>query len=199
MKVLGRGWQYTTYDLGNGRVLKRYNSAFVACILIFLNSLYWWKPAPWKLLAYHRDCKSKAHDSMIFVQRNVLESWMIGNPKVLNDLDYEQDKLTPLHKVIRGISTEKGKELIDAFVAFNAELLRRGVIDKSFNITKNFGLDAKDRVVLMDLGELFTAQEAIQKQIRERKWATPYVAQVMRNRELRDYYVAQMDRHFRLN
>ena len=198
MKVLGRGWQYTTYDLGNGRVLKKYNSALVGYVVQFLSFLRWGSPLPWKIPAYHRNCKNTARDSMEKVAHSPLEPWMMGNPHLLNELDYEQDTMVSLLEKLLNLPVEEGKKLIDAFVAFNKILFERSFIDKSFNITKNFGLDTHGRVVLMDLGELYSSQEAIQKQLAKRMWASRYVVREIKNKELRDYYIDQMDAHFKL-
>ena len=154
MKVFGRGWQYTTYDLGGGRVLKKYNSLAQAYVVMFADCLRYGQPTPLKIPRYHKGCKETAMDSMKKVSNGPLESWMMGNPKVLNSLDYEQDTLTPLHEKLADAGTTEGKKIVDDFVAFNKLLVERSLIDKSFNITKNFGIDAQGKVVLMDLGEL---------------------------------------------
>ena len=44
---------------------------------------------------------------------------------------------------------------------------------ESFNIAKNFALDAQGRIILMDLGELYSSEAAIKKQIQERIWSYP--------------------------
>jgi hypothetical protein len=122
---------------------------------------------------------------------------MMGNPRVLNTLDYEQDKLAPLHDVVRKADTVEGKNLVDKFVDFNKVLVERGLIDKSFNITKNFGLDSQGRVVLMDLGELYSSREAIEAQRSKRMWASHYVVKFIENEEVRNYYIGQMDKNFK--
>jgi hypothetical protein len=198
MKILGRGWQYTTYDLENGRVRKIYNSWPVAYWVIFTDCL---KFSPLKIFKtpwYHNGCKAFARDSMKRVAGGRLDSWMMGDPKILNELDYEQDFLTPLHEKISAVSLDEAKKLVDAFVEFNKVLVERSLIDKSFNITKNFGVDAQGRVVLMDLGELYADKASIDEQRRKRMWTFPYVTRAILSPEIRDYYVEQMDMHFGL-
>ena len=72
-----------------------------------------------------------------------------------------------------------------------------GVIDKSFNITKNFGLDENNEIVLLDIGELFDDPTRIRKQLQDRAWAKKYVANCIGNEETRNYFVRQMDANFK--
>lgn len=198
MKVLGRGWQYTAYDLGNGRVLKKYNSTPLAYLIIFLAFLRWGNPKPWNVPKRHRQCREDAKKSLAKVREGILEPWMMGNPKILEGLNYEQDKLQPLHKVLGQIPVFEGKKLIDNFVAFNSMLLEKKLIDKSFKIGVNFGLDVQDRVVLMDIGELYSNEQAIEERRKKRVWDSPYLVRAIPNKELREYYIKQMDTHFSL-
>ncbi|HVV15247.1 MAG TPA: hypothetical protein VHD55_02535 [Candidatus Paceibacterota bacterium] len=198
MKILGRGWQYTTYDIGNGRVLKKYNSFLVAYAVMLNACVKSDRLSIFKIPQYHRGCKEFARSSLKKATSGLLDSWMVGNPKPLNELDYEQDKLIPLHERINGISLEKAKGYIDRFVDFNKTLLERGLIDKSFNITKNFGIDSEGRIVLMDLGELHSEKLAIEKQRRKRMWTYPYVVNCILDEEVRAYYVQRMDESFGL-
>ena len=195
MKYLGRGWQYTTYDLGNGRVLKRYNLVLIGYAHMLKACFPFTKEPIWKLPAFYRGCKETAADSMKKLPALGLEPWMMGNPKVLNELDYEQDKLIPLHAHFRSVDTERAKKTIDSFVAFSTFLVEKSVIDKSFNMARNFALDAQGRIVLMDLGELYSSKAAIDKQIRSRAWAATYNVAVL-PRPLRNYFVASMDEAF---
>ena len=196
MKVLGRGWQYTTYDLRNGRVLKKYNSLLKGWAIIFIDQLRYKGGSIWKVPGFYKGCKKKAIRSMEIISRGMVDPWMMGNPTLLNALDYEQDKVIPLHDCIKTVDTEEGKRLVDRFVSFNKILLERSVIDKSFNITKNFGLTADKRIILIDLGELYADPLAIKEQIKKRPWTARYVAEVIHNPEVRTYYVEQMDKNF---
>ncbi len=146
----------------------------------------------WKLPRYYRGCRQTALDSLKKLQNPSLEPWMMGNPKILNELDYEQDKLVPIHIVLSEASEEKGRKIIDDFIKFNKIMIERSIIDKSFNITQNFALDNNGRVILMDLGELYSSKESIDKQIRDRAWEKQYVVNPLPV-NLRGYFVRMMD------
>jgi hypothetical protein len=195
MKMLGRGWQYSVYDLGNGRVLKKYNSVPVGYLHIFKTCFPFKDDPVWRLPSYYKGCKETARDSLQKLPTLTLENWKMGNPKILNSLDYEHDKVVPLHDHFGNVDTQAGKQTIDAFIAFNKQLIESGLIDKSFNITKNFGLDVQGRVVLIDIGELFTSPISIEKQIRNRAWSAHYVVDPLPE-ALRAYFVEEMDKAF---
>ena len=196
MKVLGRGWQYTTYDLGNGRVLKKYNGRLSGYRFILWEIFPFTGDKPWQIPGFYRGCKETALDSMKKIPTTSVEPWMMGNPKVLNTLDYEQDMMTPLHDLLDSAGVDKAKKIVDDFVALNKILVEKGLIDKSFNITKNFGTDAEGRVILMDLGELYSSQAAIDIQRRERAWAKHYVVDPIKDAVVRAYFIEQMDLAF---
>jgi len=189
MTYLGRGWQYTTYDLGNGRVRKIYNSKRIGYLIIAKDAFLKF----WEVPKLYARCKEKAEHSMRVIPTLQVESWMMGNPTILNELDYEQDKATPLHRHLQSVDTEIGKKIIDAFVELTTYMRGKGVIDKSFKIDKNFGLDAQGRIILLDLGELYTDERVIAKRIEERPWE--FSAKFI-PKALRTYFLKQMQEAF---
>ncbi len=196
MKKIGQGWQYTTYDLGNGRVLKKFHSWLKAYFVILKEIFPFNKDSLFDIPAYIRDVKIKADESFeILKRRNIPQEW-IANPKFINKYDFEQDKVIPLHDVFKDMKTDEVKVIIDKFIQFNLKLLELGVIDKGFNITKNYGLDKDKNIVLIDIGELFDDKELIQKQIRNRGWEKDYVAGCIKDEEARKYFVGEMRRNF---
>jgi len=196
MKKIGEGWQYSVYDLGNGRVLKRFHS-FFRSYWVILKTIFPFKDDSIMMIPdFSRSMKSKALISFeILRRRNIPSNWL-GNPEFINELDFEQDKAKPLHDVFTNSDTAMIKQIIDKFVVFNKQLLERGVIDKSFNITKNYGLNEKGEIVLIDIGELFDDPDQIKQQCTSRAWDKNYVAGCIENKEARKYFVQEMDNHF---
>ena len=146
MKFIGRGWQYTVYDLGNGRVLKKYNTHFQAYwVMLRQNFPYIGYPI-WKFPSYYRGCRNTALGSIKKIKDTKLDLALFGNPKILNELDYEQDKVTPLHEHFDGISLENGKAVIDKFVKFNLFLMENHLIDKSFLVGKNYAINSNGEI-----------------------------------------------------
>ena len=196
MKKIGQGWQYTTYDLENGRVLKKFHSWPKAYFVIFREIFPFNKDSFFEIPSFIKDVKRKANESFeILKRKNIPKEWM-ANPIFINKYDFEQDKVIPLHEVFKDLNTEEIKEIVDQFIEFNLQLLNIGVIDKGFNITKNYGIDNRGQIVLIDIGELFDDIELIIKQLRNHGWDKSYVAGCIEDEEARGYFVGEMGRSF---
>ncbi len=196
MKKLGEGWQYTVYDLENGRVLKKYNTRLRTCWIILKDIIPGEISGILKIPKYIPDLKCKALQSFEILKRtNVPLDWL-ANPRFVNEFDYEQDKVTPLINIFEQSSFEESKKIIDQFIEFNHKLIEHRLIDKFFNISKNFGLNSQGNIVLTDIGELLDNREKIYQQCKNRVWIVPYKLKWLRNVELRTYFVEQMDKHF---
>jgi len=198
MKKIGEGWQYTTYDLGNGRVLKKFHS-FLKLYWVIVSDIFPFQYDPlWEVPGFALASKRKAIASFEILKKSNIPSAWIGNPKFLDNLNYEQDKARPLHDVFEKSDTAAIKDIIDQFIILNKQLLEKGVIDKSFNITKNYGLNEKGELILIDIGELFDDPLRIRKQLINRAWDKNYVAGCIKDQEARKYFIEQMDKHFGL-
>ena len=193
MKKIGRGWQYTVYDIGNGRVLKKYNSRTTS-YLRMLHDLFPYTESPiWVFSRYYNNCKRHAQDSLRWMSSCKVDQQLFGNPVIYQDgLTYEQDKVNSLRRAVKQRSFEQQKELVDSFVRFNRELISQGVIDKSFNFCSNFGINERGEIVLTDIGELLVTPVRIREQIKMRVWAKWYVLNKL-PKKLNTYFIEQMD------
>ncbi len=196
MKKIGEGWQYTVYDLGNGRVLKKFHSPLWSYWTILKTIFPFNNDSFWDIPRYSREMKKKALSSFEILRKADIPAEWIGKPRFINELDFEQDKARPLHDVFSSAKIDEAKQIVDKFVLFNKQLLEKGVIDKSFNITKNYGLNEKEEIVLIDIGELFVGEERIRQQCLDRAWAKDYVAGCLKNENVREYFIQQMDDSF---
>jgi hypothetical protein len=192
MKFLGRGWQYTVYDIGNGRVLKKWNSKSIAYFVMLKDCFPYIKSPIWKFPKNYSYSVSTAQDSMRKLKESNLDKKIFGNPKYLSEMDYEQDILQPIDIYLKKISLDKGKEVINKFIEFNKLLIQNSCIDKSFNIGKNFALDKENNIVLSDIGELYFSRESIKKQITKKAWKVHYVLKHI-PKELRTYFIEKME------
>jgi hypothetical protein len=195
MKLLDRGWQYSVYDLGNGRVLKRYNTWCQAYGVMLRDALSNMRFPVVCFTRYYREGKQSAVRSLTSVRESSLDQKLFGNPRVISGHTYEQDFAEPLSKYLKQISDEEGRIVIDRFVSLSAFLVSNSLIEKNFNIGDNFGRTALGEIVLTDLGELCTDPSEVAKQIRSRVWAAPDVVRQLPP-ALRTYFVEQMDRAF---
>lgn len=149
----------------------------------------------WNFQKYHSGCKDAALSSIKKIKETNLDLALFGNPKILNDLDYEQDKVIPLHTYFEGLSLEDGNSVIDKFVKFTLFLLQNLLIDKSFLIGKNYAINSKGEVILIDIGELYSVEESIKNQIALKPWDHEYVTSTIPVK-FREYFVNEMNTHF---
>lgn len=193
MKLLGRGWQYSVYENGNGRVIKKYNNKVVAFWVMFW-ACFPFRQHPLRSLPnYYRLCREFAQHSLELVKKSHIEPELLGNPTIHDDLSYEQDRAIPLETYFSTCSYSEGCVIIDEFVLLQQKLIKYGLFDKSANIGKNFGLDAAGRVIMIDLGELLSDPEKIQKQIAGKPWLKHYVLDGIGRRDLEEYFCERME------
>lgn len=196
MKKIGQGWQYAVYDLENGKVLKKFHSWTRAYFVIFRQIFPFNKDSFFEIPSFVKDLKRKADVSFKILKKiNIPPEWM-GNPRFINKYDFEQDKVVPLHDAFEDLDTNGIKKIIDQFIEFNLKLLKLGVIDKSFNITKNYGINNEGEIVLIDIGELFDDKELISKQLKDRGWTHSYVGGCIKDKEAQEYFISEMDKNF---
>lgn len=196
MKKIGQGWQYTVYDLNNGKVFKKFHSWTRAYFVIFKEIFPFKEDSFFDIPSFIKDMKRKADESFKILQRaNIPPEWM-ANPVFKNKYDFEQDKVIPLHDVFEKLNTDEIRNIIDQFIGLNKKFMNIGVIDKSFNITRNYGINNKNEIVLIDIGELFDKKELIDKQIKNRVWNKSYVSGRIKDKETREYFIKEMDKNF---
>ena len=198
MKYIGKGWQYSVYDIGNNRVLKKYNTRFQAYSIMFRQCFPYINYPLWKIPSYHNGCRNTAIDSIKKISITSLNMSFFGNPKILNELDYEQDKVIPLHSYFKKLTLEQGKLIIDKFIDLNLILIKNRLMDKSFLIGKNYGIDEKGNIILTDIGEIFSSVEKIKRQIEVKPWEINYVTHTI-PKKFRNYFVEQMNKRIVFN
>ncbi len=193
MKKLGNGWQVGVYENESGMVYKIMHSgirSYLAIIKDFPIILF----TPLKLKKYVSELKQNQIRSLKIISNKVNLWTKIGKPVIEHSGNYYQQKVIPIHKYIKKLNENEFKLLVDKFSSFTHSLYQEGVIDKSFNFLKNFGI-IENKIILTDLGELFFDQENIKKQILKRAWSKSYVLMTI-PRKFRNYFIKKMDETF---
>jgi hypothetical protein len=194
MKKIGQGWQYTVYDIGNGRIRKVFNTKTQAYVKFFCECFPYTDFPVWGFSKLREELQTKAEVSIAWIRNSQLHLSLFGNPKILNKTDYEQDLVIPLEQYLKTVSFENGKSVIDEFINLNKFFIRNDVIDKSFLIGKNYGIDHEQKIILIDIGELFIGKEKIENQIKLQPWDHPYVTNTL-PKQLRLYFVDAMNKN----
>lgn len=196
MKKIGQGWQYSVYDLGNGRVRKV--KPFVAAQYHFIRSSNKRKGRPYSffiVVSAMQEVHQRALKANAYIRKILPVSGgeMFGNPTFLNDLEYEQDKVVNLGEFFSGCSTADGKQVIDGYITLIQRMWSFGCSDMMFNFIDNSGIDHKGRIVEIDFGELRLSKADVSRDIREKRWLQVSPYERFPKGELKDYYRASMN------
>lgn len=204
MKCIGRGFQYSVYDLGK-RVLKKencssYKDICVICSLICEGNIL---GIPKKLEALNKSTEESIKNLKKFSKS--IDMSLFGNPTFNLDQSsnsYEQDKVETIKSYFTKHNLSENKKIIDEYVTLSLSLWKYGVSDTVFNFTINSGVLKKQNklmVVQLDLGELTFSQEEISELIKEKKWLQQHSYRSLKDAELRMYYEKTMDKYINLD
>lgn len=197
MNKIGSGLQYNVYDLNNGRVLKKTRTRKERFI--------WWSERVSETdEKIEKRCDDAEKDTKESTKRlkKILQQKdysLCGNPRFLEDSEYEQDKLMPLCKYFSQHSLEENKKIIDGFIQCTLKIWGLGFADKVFNFTINNGVNKDDNVVLIDLGELIFSKKELIKVIRDKIFLTSWsYGEDIEDKRLQEYYHEQALKFFTL-
>jgi hypothetical protein len=202
MKLIGKGWQYRVYDIGNGRVRKIKRSLLDSFCRIFF------MPKPAK---EHRKFRfnvvlsleemwriSRGSDKDVSQLKKILPlipGYLLGNPVFLDGINYEQDYAIPFFQYFQENNAEKNKEMITKYSELIVELWKYGCSDDIFNFRMNSGIDKNGRVIMIDLGELVCSKEKVGLSIKSKKWLhKPCYTLFLQDLELKNHFRQEMDR-----
>ncbi len=143
----------------------------------------------------YNEGRKAASRSLTFIQQSTLDKKLFGNPLVISEYEYEQEKVETLGAVFKRVSAEEAKCVIDDFVDFAFFLYNHSLIEKNFNIASNFGRNAAGEIILIDLGEICTSETEIKQRIAIRAWSTADVLAGLPT-ELRAYFIERLDATF---
>lgn len=189
MKKIGRGWQYTVYDIGNNRVLKKQNTYIQTFWQIFFYRF------PFNIKrAFRGNYKMIRHanESIAFLRTSIIPSQYLANPKFLSDNSYEQDKVVPINIYFKKHNLDQNKLVIHRYIELCFIFWEYGFGDVPFKLNKNYGVNSNGEVVLFDLGELYFTKEKALERVNSKHW---YKTNIKDNK-VKEYYVHLMDTFF---
>ena len=193
MKRIGHGWQANTYAYNTETVYKRPHKNNIVIFVRILRDLPYMIFLPARVIRWMRELKRRQYSSLTYIAQRTDLSSHLGDPVIEPGGGYYQKKVIPLGEYVRHISDEAFRECVDAFARFTYFLRGQGVIDKSFNFPKNFGIH-DGRIILIDLGELYTDDAEITAQIQRRPWL--WHESLLYSQHRREYFLEVMDQTF---
>lgn len=199
MKKIGKGWQYTVYDLNNGRVRKQSYPTIIQYLYILSDTLF----AKWNIFVeawkgMHRvRMMEKVSNEYIKTILPIFDAKLLGNPVFLDD-GYEQDKVVILDNILKNCTIEVGKKIFDAYVRLIHTTWQYGFADSVFNFTTNNSWDEQSEVAQIDFGELVLNKADVEKDILNKRWLRNASYTFFPNGELKDYYFNLMEQEMTL-
>jgi len=159
MKLLDkRGFFYTVYDMGNGRVQKIEKPRIVQ----YLKHFFFAGRLPKEV--------RKSADISYKVIGSSIDPALLAHPKIESDRSYSQDKVLILEQYIPSHTLEENKKIIDLYANHILETWKNGFSDKIFNFTHNCGIDARGKIVLVDFNEITFNKEEVRSLINKQRW-----------------------------
>ena len=122
---------------------------------------------------------------------------LLGHPKFLSNLRYEQDYAVKLESYFAQHGLVQNKRMIDKYIESIIAAWRLGFSDMVFNFTKNNGV-LKNQAVFIDLGEFVLEKARVQELIREKKWLKQWSYTHLEDQRLKKYFARQMKKKLTL-
>jgi len=202
MKLIGKGWQYRVYDIGNGRVRKIKRTPIDSFWRIFFmpkiikeNRKFRFNP----ILSYREMRRiSRESEANINKFKEILPSipmYLTGNPVFLNGINYEQDYATPLLGYFQEHEDTENKKAITQYAQLILELWQHGCSDSVFNFATNSGVDSQNRVIQIDIGELDLEKNIVVEKVRNKKWLSQPSYIFHLDESMKRFFMEEMDNY----
>lgn len=196
-REIGRGWQFSVYDLGNGRVLKKKYSNFERFSLIKEKQIKKGKPySALQILFSILQVNKMARHSNNYVRKLSAKFNLsfLGNPLFDKSGGYEQDKVLLLENALNGCSLDDGKKLFDQYTSLIHQTWKYGFSDIMFNFLENNGMDRNGKIIQSDFGEITFNKNEVLENIKNKRWLKSNHFIKFPGGELKEYYKFIMER-----
>ncbi len=178
-----RGFTYNVYDMGNGRVLKKEKPRLQQ---YFLHLPFRHSPR------YVRTHRLRAHALM----RVLADKSIIGNPEHAGRRSYAQDKAVILDAYLASHTLEENKKILDGYVVSIVETWKHGFSDIIYNFTRNSGVVAADKVILVDFNEVTFDKAEVRELLLNKRWSRALSCKEgLQDPELKEYYRQAMEKN----
>ncbi len=169
MKKIGEGYFYNVYDIGNGRVLKKKKSSFRFFFFILFIHISHKKEGLQECIKANKILKDIPNVYHGILSR-LKDKNIIGNPKFLNDINYEQDKVVIIKDLLKKTKEEDQKIMVEDFILLIKEFWKYGFDENVYKSTQNNGYNSKGELILVDFNEICFDKEETRKRIGKQPW-----------------------------
>lgn len=194
MQLIGTGYYYDVYSIGDDRVIKKETSH-----LHRIKKLLNWRGndifSQAKIIfAYPKQTLSDARTLQASRKVASLDSEMFGNPEFINNTEYIQDKAVPLEQYFQHHTLHKNKKVFNAYPSLVKKLWLHGYSDTVFNFTINTGVSVKtSELIFFDFNGLSQSEGKVKRCIRDKKWLTQKSLRDMEESSLKKHIVKVLD------
>ena len=169
--LIGIGGQFTVHDIGNGRVMKIPNSMdgtrrFVGGWGPHVGKMK--RHIPLKETASHRD-SCVPHVLRLAARYSALSD-ALARPRAMPGQCFTQDRVRPLRDLIPTAAPGEIRSYLDGYADVCQLCWRYGIHDYIFFFAGNNAIDAQDRAVLLDFGEVAFDTTLVAKFVEGREW-----------------------------
>jgi hypothetical protein len=195
--MIGKGWQYTVYDIGNNRVLKKRYSRIAQTRFIYTDQKRKQKPVSvWNAFCNTFKVDRRAVNASKYVQILLIENSLpfLGNPVFISNVNYEQDKVIPLREFLNISTVAESKTMFDQYAKLIQLLWHYGFSELTYNFLGNSGVNKENNLILSDFGELVFKKEEILQHIKDKKWLQATAYKMFPEGELKEYYEGIMEK-----
>lgn len=202
MKKIGGGVQYDVFDLGNGRVRKVKTSSFQKITRLHrIASKYKIYRHPFRNIRTALGIDKTTISALTGLKERVskIDPALIGNPRIINDTDYEQDKVSPLGEKLLSSQFAESKTLVNEYIENIQSGWDYGFCDTVFNFMINAGVTQQGKVILIDLGELTYDESEVTELVITKHWKKHSSFNKLENIELKNYIRDRFDQEITLS
>lgn len=169
MKKIAGGYYYNVYDLGNGRVLKTQKNKLQIFIFILLCNKLNIKNTIKEFIGVIGSLyKVRSLYQSIF--DTGIKEMALGNPMLLDGINYEQDKVLMIKDKIKNISDGDFRMIVSDYINLIKKLWSFGLNESIYNFTLNNGYDRNNEIVLVDFNEMTFNVDDVEKDIKSKIW-----------------------------
>ena len=196
MKYIGEGYYYRVYEFDNNRVYKELQSYWFSFKKIYLLTRDKTGSSIIKsAIIAHKSAVGERKLLSVVKERQFFGALLslFANPSFVGKtLNYTQDKVIIMEDFFSKSGLEQNKKAIDGYIEFQKKLWSYGMLDATYKLQTNYGIDARGGVVCIDFGEFVFTKEKALASILKKKWLSRQSYKNWKDLELKNYYTERI-------
>ncbi|MFA6161362.1 MAG: hypothetical protein WCT54_00900 [Patescibacteria group bacterium] len=197
LKKIGDGLQYNIYDLKNGRVLKKPKTTRERiAILKRWQGKKKYSKSDMDRIVKHAEKTGELTNNVakkIAQRLNAIDGELFGSPEFSQHAKYTQDKVMTLGEYILHHNSGQNRRILHRYAKSIIRAWEYGLGETVFNFSVNSGIDKKDEIIFIDLGEFTSDRIRVRQMIKIRRWLKSWSYTSMTDLKLKKHYQKVME------